>query len=185
MVVDVDAAIGLIWILFWVFWIAAAVNTNASIGVPRGRASWILRLLLIATVLLALRLTRNGLLKPHENRGLVLAGFVLFVMGLAIAVWARFVIGRSWGMPMTQREHTMLVTAGPYGLIRHPIYSGIMLAMLGTALALSNFWAIPFVVLSGYFGYSAFIEERNMERRFPDAYPTYKQHTKMLVPFVF
>ncbi len=184
MVDDFDAAIGIIWILFWVFWIAAAVNTNASI-VARGRANWVLRLAIVVIVLVALRLSHSGWLKPHQNTAIVIAGFVVFLLGLAIAVWARIVIGRSWGMPMSQQANPTLVTSGPYAVVRHPIYSGIMLGMLGTALALTDFWAIPLVLAAGYFGYSAHVEEGNMEQNFPDAYPAYKKHTKMLVPFVF
>jgi protein-S-isoprenylcysteine O-methyltransferase Ste14 len=184
--VGIDVAIGLIWIVFWVFWIAAAATSHASIVASSfGGATWVLRLFLIAAVLLAYRFSRHGWTKPHENLAIVVVGFALFLAGLAIAIWARLIIGRSWGMPMSQRENTTLVTAGPYGVVRHPIYAGITLAMLGTALAISNVWAIPCVVFAAYFAYSARVEERNMRQRFPDTYPAYMERTKMLVPFVF
>ena len=74
---------------------------------------------------------------------------------------------------------------GPYRAIRHPIYSGIILAIVGTAVAVSVYWLIMVVLLGAYFVYSAVIEERNMTRLFPDEYPDYKRSTRMLVSFIF
>ena len=86
---------------------------------------------------------------------------------------------------MTQKNDPELVTSGPYHLVRHPIYSGILAAGVGTALALS--WlGLTAVVLAGvYFLYSATVEERYLTEQFPDTYPAYKRSTKMLVPFIF
>jgi protein-S-isoprenylcysteine O-methyltransferase Ste14 len=77
------------------------------------------------------------------------------------------------------------VRTGPYRAIRHPIYSGIILAIVGTAVAVSVYWLIVVVLLGAYFVYSAVIEERNMTRLFPDEYPDYKRSTRMLVSFIF
>jgi protein-S-isoprenylcysteine O-methyltransferase Ste14 len=76
---------------------------------------------------------RGGGLAVHS---LILAviGAVLFACGIALAVWARLHLGRNWGMPMTQRAEPELVTSGPYRFVRHPIYTGLQAAMLGTAL---------------------------------------------------
>ena len=86
---------------------------------------------------------------------------------------------------MSQKVDPELVTTGPYRSVRHPIYSGIILAMVGTAIAVSVYWLIAVVLLGGYFLYSAIMEERIMAGLFPDSYPAYKQSTKMLVPFIF
>ena len=91
----------------------------------------------------------------------------------------------NWGMPMTQQADPELVTTGPYRRVRHPIYSGIILAMIGTAIAVSRFWLVAVVVLGGYFIYSAVFEERYMAEKLPDSYPAYKRSTKMLIPFIF
>ena len=87
-------------------------------------------------------------------------------------------------MPMTQKEEPELVTGGPYRLVRHPIYSGILAAGIGTALALSWLWLAVVVLAGVYFLYSATVEERYLTEQFPDSYPAYKRSTKMLVPFV-
>jgi protein-S-isoprenylcysteine O-methyltransferase Ste14 len=86
---------------------------------------------------------------------------------------------------MSQKVDPELVTTGPYRSVRHPIYSGIILAMVGTAIAVSVYWLIAVVLLGAYFLYSAIMEERLMGGLFPDSYPAYKQSTKMLVPFIF
>jgi protein-S-isoprenylcysteine O-methyltransferase Ste14 len=99
-------------------------------------------------------------------------------------VWARIHLGRNWGMPMTERTEPELVTSGPYRFVRHPIYSGILLGLLGTGLATSLYWLIGFGVALVYFTYSATVEERTLTATFPDAYPKYKAHTKMLIPFL-
>ena len=111
-------------------------------------------------------------------------GAALFAAGIALAVWARVILGRNWGMPMTQRAEPELVTAGPYRLIRHPIYSGILLGMVGTSLATNLIGLGITVVLGAFFVYSSTVEERNLTASFPQAYPEYLSRTKMLIPYV-
>jgi protein-S-isoprenylcysteine O-methyltransferase Ste14 len=88
-------------------------------------------------------------------------------------------------MPTSKKEDPELVTSGPYRTIRHPIYTGILLAMSGSAIAVSVWWLIAVALIGGYFIYSAFAEERNMIRLFPGTYPEYQQSTKMLIAVVF
>lgn len=109
----------------------------------------------------------------------------LLVLGLGVAVWARRRIGRNWGTPTARKEEPDLVTSGPYRLVRHPIYSGILLAGVGTAIGLSWSWLVVVAPAAADFTYSAMVEERYVTERFPHAYQAYRQATKMLVPFVF
>ena len=120
------------------------------------------------------------------NHELVLGviGAIVFASGLLLAVWARIHLGRNWGMPMTEKQEPELVTDGPYRLVRHPIYTGILLAMVGTGLAISLWWLIACVLIGAYFIYSARVEEGNLMRTFPGQYPSYRARTKMLIPFV-
>ena len=69
-------------------------------------------------------------------------GMVLFLTGLGLAVWARVHLGRNWGTPMCEKVDAELVTSGPYRYIRNPIYSGIILAAIGTAVAISWYWLV-------------------------------------------
>ena len=87
-------------------------------------------------------------------------------------------------MPMTRKERPELVTSGPYAYVRHPIYTGILVAAFGSAIGTSAFGLVPFVLLGIYFVYSARKEEKLMMAQFPEQYSQYMNRTKMLVPFV-
>jgi protein-S-isoprenylcysteine O-methyltransferase Ste14 len=143
----------------------------------------------VAIILVILLLVRLKVFKgPHKvtsDPWLQGIGLAIFLLGLALAVWARVYLGRNWGMPMSEKVDPELVTTGPYHTIRHPIYSGIILAMVGTTVAVSVYWLIAVILVGAYFTYSAVMEERYMAGLFPDAYPRYKQSTKMLIPFIF
>lgn len=170
------------WIVFWIYWLASSVN------VKTGRTRWgQFAGVRVAVVLIVLLLVRIKVFKGHTvttDQWLEGIGLAIFVAGLALAVWARLYLGRNWGMPMSQKDEPELVTTGPYRKVRHPIYSGIILAMVGTAVAVSVYWLIAVAVLGAYFIYSAFMEERYMASQFPGSYPDYKRSTKMLIPFV-
>jgi protein-S-isoprenylcysteine O-methyltransferase Ste14 len=178
----IDIVILACWVAFWVFWLAA------STGVKAGRTRWGqfagIRVGILLVLLLLLRLRA---FKGHvgtNNPWLEGIGLAVFLLGLALAIWARVYLGRNWGMPMSQKVDPELVTSGPYSRVRHPIYSGIILAMIGTTIAVSLYWLVAVVLLGAYFLYSAIMEERSMARLFPDTYPEYKRSTKMLIPFI-
>lgn len=174
------AAIGIAWVVFWLYWLVAAVDSK------KGTPDWRRIPLNGATVLsvfLVLRVFRRGGLVVHSPI-LGAIGAVLLALGLALAVWARVYLGRNWGMPMTQKQEPELVTSGPYRFIRHPIYSGLLFALLGTALATDLLGLIIAAALGGYFYYAASVEEKNLGVTFPAAYPAYRSSTKMIIPFV-
>lgn len=179
----VEIVFAVVWAAFWLYWLVAAFSMK------RGRVPWSRELGIRAViVVIVIALVRAGAFKHHAgNTDLWLAavGLALLALGLGFAVWARLHIGSNWGTPMTQKKEPELVTSGPYHLVRHPIYSGILVAGIGTAVALSWLWFIAVGLAGFYFVYSATVEERYMTERFPDAYPEYKRSTKMLVPFVF
>jgi protein-S-isoprenylcysteine O-methyltransferase Ste14 len=169
-----------VWVVFWVYWMISAVGAKEGSRTKRTRPPG---LFIIVLGFLLLRVFRAGSLAVHSPVVRVL-GVVLFVAGLGLAVWARINLGRNWGMPMTQKNEPELVTSGPYRLVRHPIYSGILLAMLGTSLATNTYWLIAAGAMGAYFIYSATVEEKLLATSFPTTYPGYKVKTKMLIPFV-
>jgi protein-S-isoprenylcysteine O-methyltransferase Ste14 len=113
-------------------------------------------------------------------------GLGLTLVGLAFAVWARFSIGRNWsGLIELKKEH-QLIRSGPYAIVRHPIYSGFMLATLGTAIAFGEWSALlAFGLIVVAWGYKATLEERALTEKFGTEYEDYRRRVKRLVPFVW
>ena len=173
-------AVGWAWLVFWLYWLVTAANAKESVsGGWRNRLAGVsvIGVFLIAVVL------RGGSLAVHS---VVLGaiGAVLFGCGIGLAIWARLHLGRNWGMPMSQRADPELVTSGPYRFVRHPIYTGLLTAMLGTALVDNLLGLIVVAVLIAYFYYCGTVEERNLAATFPTTYPEYKSRTKMIIPFL-
>jgi protein-S-isoprenylcysteine O-methyltransferase Ste14 len=168
-----------------------ALRAKKSVRTFRWRRQVLLRVLIIAVILLihrlpffdqAVRDVRGDVLISSPIAGPI--GVLLCGLGFGLAFWARSRLGTNWGMPMSQKENPELVTSGPYAYVRHPIYSGILLAMIGSAVGESLVWVLPFVLSGIYLLYSARNEERLMIEQFPNQYPSYMRRTKMLIPFV-
>jgi protein-S-isoprenylcysteine O-methyltransferase Ste14 len=179
----VDLVIAVVWVAFWAYWLIAAR------GVKSGQSGGWNRFigLRVALIVVVIFLVRGTGLRGHGARtdpALAGVGLALFFLGLGLAVWARLYIGRNWGTPMSHKKEPELVTTGPYHRIRHPIYTGLIVAMLGTALATTLYGLIAVAVLSGFLIYSATREEAYLTEQFQDTYRAYKHSTKMLIPFV-
>jgi protein-S-isoprenylcysteine O-methyltransferase Ste14 len=174
------------WVVFFVVWAITSFQAKASVQRSFGSGGWFVRLGILVVVVMLGRATAQGLLpRLTFPYGAMLVGAALAVLGVGFAVWARLTLGSNWGMPMTLRENPELVTGGPYAFVRHPIYTGLIFAVLGTALVFGGIWLSIFVVACVYFALSAGREEKDMVERFPDAYPAYRARTKRLVPFVY
>lgn len=177
-----DVSIAVIWGVFWCYWIVSAFGAKKGSWNLRSRPVGLLIIVGGGLLLRELKLSGSGL--AIHSPVLQAAGMIMLLLGLALAVWARIHLGRNWGMPMTQKDEPELVTSGPYRLVRHPIYSGLLLGLLGTALATSLYLLIALGIAGAYFLYSASVEERLLAKTFPTTYPPYRAHTKMLLPFV-
>lgn len=178
------------WLVFCIIWLVAALGAKRNIV----RRPWWLRLpvrIAIALIVLPIffrffrgELFNAGLAAGLSSPATAVAGMILCALGLGYAVWGRMALGANWGMPMTLKEGHELVTSGPYAHVRHPIYSGIMLAMLGSVLVFSVWWLAILVVNAVQFVYAAKREEQLMLCKFADAYAEYRRRTWMLIPFV-
>src|SRR6185437_2898575 len=111
-------------------------------------------------------------------------GLLLTLIGIGLAIVARGYFGRTWGTAIPSAHHPQLMTRGPYALVRHPIYAGLLLAMLGSAVGQSVLWLLPLCVYGPHFILSARREEKLLSEQFPQHYQAYRQRTRMLVPFV-
>jgi protein-S-isoprenylcysteine O-methyltransferase Ste14 len=181
------------WIVMAAYWLLTAAQAKRNVtdrAAGRGGAGPRVALVVVVLVLLRLAGSRAGLLEnwhpnvnTNETAGLV--GTIICALGVALAIWARASLGTNWGMPMAHKANPELITSGPYAYLRHPIYTGLMLAMLGPAIAVSVLWGIWLVVLGGYFVYAALKEEKRMMEQFPTQYPAYRERTRFLIPFIW
>jgi len=180
-----------LWLSFLVYWAVAAVGAKRNISRRPWRAEIGLRLIVILLIaaLLQSRSFRQFLAQTQRrvsHSGILgWTGAALCLLGFALAINARRHLGSNWGMPMSRKERPELVTSGPYARIRHPIYTGLILAMLGSAIAVNVFWVLLLVLAGAYFIYSARREEAVMLQLFPEQYAAYKARTGMLAPCPF
>ena len=145
----IDYVIYGLWVLFWVAWLVAALSAKRTAR-SRMRQFAAVRIVLLVVVIAVLHL---GASKIHSgvvgNPLLQGIGMALFVAGLGLALWARVYLGRNWGTPMSEKVDAELVTTGPYRFIRNPIYSGLILAITGMAVAVSWYLFLAAVLASG------------------------------------
>ncbi len=110
-------------------------------------------------------------------------GILVTLAGLLFSVWARLHLGTNWSGAVTIKVGHELVRTGPYRFVRHPIYSGIVLATLGTAVCLGElrgFLGAAIVFLG--FTYKSRLEEGFMTQTFGAAYDDYRRHTGGIIP---
>jgi protein-S-isoprenylcysteine O-methyltransferase Ste14 len=170
------------WLIFWVYWFIAAFNSKRNISYNLGGSGS--RLVIVLVAFVVLRFWRFSYGPPIPSLLFSGLGLVLLFLGLGLCIWSRLAMGKNWGMPMSQKAEPELVSSGPYQSIRHPIYSGILLATIGSIFIAGLTWIVLLVVVGGYFIYSAYKEEENLSRSLP-GYKDYRRHTKMFIPFVF
>lgn len=187
--VQLGSVVGIGWLIFFAYWGISALSAKRNVR----RRSWAweigVRIVLVAVIVaLARQPNSRAFFQDRASAPIQsiqsLAGLILCIAGFALAVWARQHLGRNWGMPMTLKEGHELVTSGPYSYVRHPIYTGMLLAVLGSALVGGRVWLAILVLMVGYCLYSAWTEERIMMQQFPQQYAQYKRRTKALIPFV-
>jgi protein-S-isoprenylcysteine O-methyltransferase Ste14 len=179
-----------LWIVFLIYWQIKAVDTKATRRLEPV-ASRVLRALtfLIAIVLLSTtRIRLRWLYLQLWPAGLwsFWLGAIVMVAGLLFAVWAREHLGSNWSRSVTIKQGHELITTGPYVLVRHPIYTGILAGFLGTAIALSQLRGfIVFVLIFLMFWLKLRMEEEWMRSQFGETYATYAHQTAALVPYLF
>jgi protein-S-isoprenylcysteine O-methyltransferase Ste14 len=104
-------------------------------------------------------------------------------LGLGFAVAARVTLGRNWSGTVTLKQGHELIQTGPYRLVRHPIYTGLLLAFAGTAVARGDLRGlVALALVTASFLFKLGVEERFMAERFPQEYPGYMARTPALVP---
>jgi protein-S-isoprenylcysteine O-methyltransferase Ste14 len=177
------------WGTLVMVWITGLFFTKATAR----RASYISRLVLFAPLIAFYLLVVFHVIPLDwlllrlwpQTLAVQAAGLALAILGCGFAIWARLTLGSNWsGLPNVKREHELIVK-GPYRLVRHPIYSGLLLALAGTAMASDkSFWTLTLVLIAGSYAVKMRQEEQLMMQTFPDDYPSYRRRVKALIPGV-
>jgi protein-S-isoprenylcysteine O-methyltransferase Ste14 len=177
------------WILFAVIWLVAAFWTKQSVYQQRGGKLLRYAIPLVIGAYLIFKGPRLSdpldlRVIPHLD-AIAWAGVALCIAGLAFCIWARLTLGRNWSGVVTFKGDHELITRGPYAIVRHPIYAGILVMFVATVIVfghLAGIIALPFVFWGLWIklGY----EEKLMLEKFPEEYVAYQRRVKRLIPFI-
>ncbi len=179
-----------LWILWLLYWKMAAGNVKATRRHETfsSRATYV-PLFFLGVFFVAIFTREPGdspLFAPIWPRTLLgfWLGFALMLLGFAFTIWARLVLGRNWSSSVTLKENHELIQTGPYGWVRHPIYTGLLIAFIGTVVAMDEWRGVAgFLCILVSFLIKLRIEERWMVELFGPAYLAYRKRVGMLVPF--
>jgi protein-S-isoprenylcysteine O-methyltransferase len=190
MTLNTTSAIEWAWAVLSLVWLAGLAFTKPTVrSQPLSTRLFHLALAGLGFSLLGSQWFRLGWLGMRfipDSQPIALAGLALTVVGCLFAICARFSLGSNWSARATVKAGHKLVTSGPYALARHPIYTGLMVAVAGTALAGGEWRCIlAVVVILLALLVKMGQEEKLMLQAFPQAYPAYRRRVKALIPGVF
>jgi protein-S-isoprenylcysteine O-methyltransferase Ste14 len=177
----------LFWIAWAVSWVAAAAWSSPVVQRPPGSEIWPYRVMLTLGIVMIIGRTSDVLGVPRlwdvgRAGGAVLA--ILTLPGFAFAWWARIHLGRLWSGSVTRKEGHRIIDTGPYAIVRHPIYTGLIWSTLVSAVAAGTIVSLlGFGAMVLGFWLKARLEERFLVQQLgPQAYDAYCERVPMLVP---
>jgi protein-S-isoprenylcysteine O-methyltransferase Ste14 len=186
----IDHLIRGLWAGFGLLWLLAAFFTKRTVQIqsPWSRALQLALGIFGYFLVFARRVpyeTLNTTLVPKTGPTAIL-GLVLVLAGLLFAVWARVFLGGNWSANVTLKQDHALVRSGPYRLVRHPIYSGLVLALVGTTLAFGQLRCLLGTVLALVaWKVKSSVEEDFMVQQFGQQYVQYRHEVKALIPYIW
>jgi len=179
--------LGLVWCAFGIYWAANARRSSAADTTEPNRFR-ALRLGILATSFILLLVPWLGFESLNvrfvpANSIVRLAGIAITFAGIALAFSARRHLGRNWSDKVEVKVDHQLIRSGPYAYLRHPIYSGVLLGVAGTALAVGQVRGIAgFLLLLGSYAIKARKEERALAEKFGDAFREHQRNAGFLFP---
>jgi protein-S-isoprenylcysteine O-methyltransferase Ste14 len=185
-----EIAIYTVWAVWAVSWWGAAFWTNKTVGRPEAGSQFFYRAMTVGGAILLFGINPRD---PdsrwqlwHSGPTFAWAMVGLAIAGMAFAWWARLHLGRLWSASVTKKTDHHVIDTGPYGLVRHPIYTGIIAASLAVVLLKGTSIALAGAALMTVGWYiKARLEERFLRQELgADAYDAYSRRVAMLVPFI-
>jgi protein-S-isoprenylcysteine O-methyltransferase Ste14 len=179
-----------LWILMGIIWLAAAIRSKRVVRMQSAASRFVqiglsvLGFLMVFDYDIGFGPLDRRVLPPHLAAAA--AGLALTVLGMALALWARVQIGGNWSSSVTLKESHELIRSGPYAFVRHPIYSGLLLALLGAAIsygAIRGFIGVALAVVA--WKLKSATEESFMSEQFGEQYALYRRQVKAFIPFVW
>jgi protein-S-isoprenylcysteine O-methyltransferase len=179
-----------LWLFLALVWVVSTLRTKRTVRSQSSAAQLLYTAILLVGVLMIFA-KQSGI--PWLDRQLfpisvpiVLAGFIIVMIGVAFSIWARLILGSNWSNRVTVKENHTLVRTGPYRIVCHPIYTGILVGMLGSALQRGGIRCFAGVLICGLsFWLKTRAEESFMVQSFGEQYQQYRHKVKALVPFIF
>jgi protein-S-isoprenylcysteine O-methyltransferase Ste14 len=179
-----------VWMALVVVWVVGALRTKRTVRRQSSASQLLYTAILVAGVYLIFA-KQSGI--PWLDRQLfpvtvpiALVGLLAVLMGVAFSIWARLILGGNWSNRVTVKENHTLVRSGPYRIVRHPIYSGILLGMFGSALQRGGIRCFAGVLICALsFWLKTRAEEHFMVQSFGEQYLQYRHRVKALAPFIF
>jgi protein-S-isoprenylcysteine O-methyltransferase Ste14 len=186
---DVQHYINAVWILVGIYWALGVVRAKPTVKRQSTLSSALhLVILCVAGLLIWDHATTIGFLGRRLTSAagwIQWLGLAATICGCAFAIWARACLGSNWSAIATVKQNHELIVRGPYAVVRHPIYSGLLLALAGTATAVGEIRAFIGLGLAfiAFFLKSA-AEEQFMREEFSGEYARYSQRVRRLIPFI-
>jgi protein-S-isoprenylcysteine O-methyltransferase Ste14 len=177
-----------LWIVFLLYWNLMAINAKVTKRLEPAGSRIARALMFLAAIVLFSVPLRSAWLNLQlwpAARFTFFAGIGLTLAGMLLCVWARLHLGRNWSRSVTIKQSHELIVTGPYALVRHPIYTGLLTAMAGAVLAGGEIRGlIAFSLIAASLWYKLRLEEKWMREQFGAAYAAYSGRVSALVPFV-
>lgn len=173
-----------IWGLLVVYLTVSAIGVKGEPETHLGQSLALLFALLAAFVLPYLPVFSFVNYAP-VGPALSIFGILLTVVGDAILIWARQSLGKNWSQTVAAKKDHELITSGPYALIRHPMYTGGLVAGIGSAITAGGAFVFLALLLGAFFLWRTGAEDKLMAEQFPNEFPAYRMRTKRLIPFLW
>ena len=180
--------VGLAWVVFWIYWFISAWKTRSPLKRKQSRWPWLLFALLFGFWVLFFSVFSPDYPVQRaipDTLVIGLSGTIITLLGLGFAVWARVHLGKYWSsMPAIKVDHKLIRT-GPYSLVRHPIYTGILFGIAGTAIIIGEpLGLIAFILILVVSLWKIRMEEKYLQEEFGEDYVRYKKEVPALIPLL-